>query len=46
VAATFYTVFESARTCGTEPAAYLRYATEAVLHMVPVKLPHEWMASG
>ena len=46
VAATFYTVFESARTCGTEPAAYLRYATEAVLRMEPVKLPHEWMASG
>lgn len=42
VAATFYTVFESARICGVDPAAYLRYATKAALRGDRPQLPHEW----
>ena len=45
VAATFYTIFESARVCGIDGEAYLRYATTALLANEPTKrilLPHEW----
>ena len=44
VAATFYTLFESARICGGDPAAYFRYAVEATLRGEQPKLPHEWAA--
>lgn len=45
VAAKFYTVFESARVCGVDPEAYLRYATAAILAGEAVELPHQWAAS-
>jgi transposase len=42
VAATFYTLFESAKVCGVDGEAYLRYATaEALAGRAPL-LPHEW----
>ncbi len=42
-AATFYTVFESARTVGANPEAYLRYATELMRGGESPLLPHEWL---
>lgn len=44
VATTFYTVFESARVCGANPDAYLRYAAHAILDDGAALLPHEWLA--
>lgn len=46
VATTFYTVFESARVCGADPNAYLRYAAEMMLDVREPLLPHEWLAAG
>lgn len=46
VATTFYTVFESARVCGADPDAYLRYAAEMLLDEREPLLPHEWLAAG
>jgi len=46
VAATFYTVFESARVCGADPDKYLRYAAESLLDGRRPLLPHEWLAAG
>ncbi len=42
VAASFYTVFETAKLVGVDPLAYLRYATTAVLAGEQPLLPHEW----
>jgi transposase len=42
VAGVFYTIFESARICGVDPEAYLRYATDLALHGDAPQLPHEW----
>jgi transposase len=41
VAALFYTLFESAKLCGLEPAAYVRDAVVAKLNGEKVLLPHE-----
>jgi hypothetical protein len=46
VAGTFYTVFESARICGADPEAYLRYAAESLLSGDVPLLPHEWAAAS
>jgi len=46
VAAKFYTIFESAKLCGADPEAYLRYATGAALRGEPILLPHEWVAQS
>ena len=43
VAAKFYTIFETARTCGADPDAYLRYATDTALRGEAPLLPHEWV---
>ena len=40
VAATFYSLFESAKLAGTDPAAYLRAADEAMIREQRVLLPH------
>jgi len=42
-AATFYTVFESARAVGADPEAYLRYATELLRRGETPLLPNEWV---
>ena len=45
VAAVFYTVFESARVCGVDGEAYLRYVTAALLSgesASRILFPHEW----
>jgi transposase len=41
VAATFYTVFESALLAGLDPVAYIRLAVDAVLDGNEPSLPHE-----
>jgi transposase len=46
VATTFYTVFESARVCGADPNAYLRYAAELLLDAREPMLPHAWLIAG
>lgn len=43
-AATFYTVFESARAVGADPEAYLRYAVELTRGGETPLLPHEWVS--
>jgi transposase len=45
VAGVFYTIFETARLCGVDPEAYLRYATEMALRGDAPLLPHEWAAA-
>ena len=44
VAAIFYTLFESVKICGGNPAAYLDYATDAALRGETPLLPHNWVA--
>lgn len=46
VAAKFYSICESAKLNGADPAAYLRYATYATLAGETPLLPHEWVAAG
>ncbi len=46
VAAVFYTLFESTKLCGGDPAAYLDYATDKALSGEPPLLPHEWVAQN
>jgi transposase len=43
-AATFYTIFESARAVGADPEAYLRYATELLRRGETPLLPHGWVS--
>ena len=45
VAALFYTIFESAKLAGIDPAAYVRDAAHAALRGDPVPLPHEAASS-
>ena len=42
VAAIFYSIAETARLCGVDPEAYLRYATSEALAGADPKLPHQW----
>ena len=46
VATTFYTIVESARVCGANEDAYLRYAAETQLAGGDALLPHEWLAAA
>lgn len=46
VATTFYSIVESARVCGANEDAYLRYAAETQLAGGAAALPHEWLAAG
>lgn len=46
VAAKFYTVFESARSVGADPEAYLRYAAKLAMAGEAPLLPHEWVTQG
>lgn len=46
VAALFYSLVESAKLAGVEPAAYLRTATRAALRRERVPLPHETAAQA
>ena len=45
VAATFYSLIESAKLCGVEPRFYLRVAVHANRNGDPIPLPHEVAAS-
>lgn len=45
VAATFYSLVESAKLCGLEPRFYLRVATRAGLRGEQIPLPHEVAAA-
>lgn len=42
-AATFYTLFESARAVGADPEAYLRYVVDLMRRGETPLLPHEWV---
>lgn len=42
VAALFYSLIESAKLAGVEPAAYLRHAAHAAVRGDQVHLPHQW----
>lgn len=47
VAATFYTLLETAKLCGVNPVAYLRQATQAALEAPgAVLLPHDLIAQS
>ena len=41
-AARFYTIFETAKRVGVDPAAYLRYATRTTFTGDTPQLPHRW----
>jgi hypothetical protein len=46
VAALFYSLLESAKLAGVDPAAYLRAAAVAALHGERIPLPHELCAAA
>jgi transposase len=43
VAALLYTILESCKLAGVNPAAYLREAVLAGIREKPIALPHEWV---
>ena len=43
VAAQLYTILESCKLAGVNPAAYLREALLAAIRGKPIPLPHEWV---
>jgi transposase len=46
VAATFYSLLESAKLCGVNPKQYLRQAVEAALDGCTIPLPHELLIAA